>query len=310
MLLATTMTALLGAPAAAESAGTLPAGAQVFYAGAGASSFGGVAYNEGAAGSDGERDRYLQLRLDSYYARGLSDRIQLSAWLNPLAAGLVFDTGGLPCPGLGDSEDPAFATYCDAVISAGELGVQGRYRALDGPVVATLGLAAVGDPWNAGSRGNYTAIGRGALGLAPGLYLGRDFHLGALPSGILAFATYTWRLYPLIGEGPLAGETPTDLLVGGLEWRVGTGDFTWQLGLSGSRALGGLLWDETFAEVYWPSTDRWLVIRDSYLRVEGKASYALSERSGLHLALGRVFAAVNTPDDLVDLSLGVHVYRP
>jgi len=302
------LTALLP-HAFAESAGTLPAGSDVVYVGVGGATYASIELNEGAAVGEGERDRAYKLRLDGYYAHGLTDRLQLSVWAAPVSAGFVTDTAGLPCPDIGE-RGGAYEGYCDLTLSAGEVGVQGRYRLTSGAWKVTAGLAALGDPWNAGTRGRYTAVGVGAFGLAPGLYLGRDFELGGRPSGVVAYGNYSWRVGPRLAEGSLAGQTPPDIVGGGLEWRLGLGRWTAQVAVSGGTRLGGLLWDDDFMAQYWPTDERWLVIRDRYLKAEGKASLALSDTSGLHISAGRMLVAVNTSQTLTDAAVGVHKYFP
>jgi len=309
LLLALLLAAGLTGDARAESAGTLPSGADVVYLGVGGATYASIDVNDGAAVSEGARDRAYKLRLDTYYAHGFTDRFQLSAWAAPAAAGFVTDTAGLPCPDIGE-RGGAYEGYCDPTVSVGEVGVQARYRLSRGDWRVTAGLAALGDPWNAGTRGRYTAVGVGTLGLAPGLYLGRDFELGGRPSGVVAYANYIWRLTPTLEEGSLAGQTPPDVAGGGVEWRLGFGRWTGQLAVAGGSRVGGLLWNEPFVDEYWPTDERWLALRDRYLKAEAKASLALGDSAGLHLSAGRMLLATNTSETLTDVAIGVHRYFP
>jgi hypothetical protein len=301
--------ALLIPLAAAESAGTLPAGSDVIYAGLGGATFNHMRQSDGQSVSSGERDRYLAGRLDLYFAHGLTDRLQLSAWAPVGAAVVLEDSAGLPCPSVAQSDDPDFQGYCNPTVSAGVAGVEGRFKLTGGAVDVTAGLAAAGDPWNAGTRGRYTALGHGTLGLAPALFVGRGFALGGRRSGVTAYGYYMWRFWPtLADEGALQGGSPPDRISGGLEWFVGWDHWTWQLGVQGAARPGGLQWDDSFAADYWPSSERWLALADSSVRAEVKASLALPKDSGLHIAVGQLLYSTNTAAWMTDFSVGVHRY--
>jgi len=285
----------------AESPQVLPKGADVAYAGLGASSFAAIQANKGSVLNSGARDRLLALRVDTYYARGLTDRIQIAAFA-PVVHSRVFDRAGVaPCPR--DTE------YCDAITTVGEVGLQGRWQATRGPLNAVVSLAAVADPWNRGTRGRYTAVGQGSVGLIPGVVLGTEAPIRSVTVGIVGYAHYVFRIARRVDEGPAGPlKAPGDVLYGGLEARAKVKKITTQIGLTGDNRFGGLLWDSDYASFYFPTEDRWGVLRYRRLRAEVKVSVELPQSMGLHMAVGRVVAGVNTPPDVVDVSIGVHRY--
>ena len=283
----------LGGPAAAESAGTLPAGAVTLYGGVGLGTF--------QYGSSGMlRDRQWRPRVDLYGALGVTERLQVSLD-GPFAAVWVqekADEG--PCPTDGYEGD-----YCDTTITAGEIGLHARYRLTPGPGLV-VGIGARTDAWNAGTRGRWTNAGLGTTSLVGSVVGGRDWDR----LGVVAAAHYRLTFGRLVDAGLGELRLPGDEVVGQLEVRTPAGPITAQLGVMGVSRLAGVEYGSDYIDAYRFTRDRWASLRYRALRGEAKVSAPLGESAGLHLSVGRIIVAANGPKDALDVSIGVHRYWP
>jgi len=285
--------AWLSTPAAAESAGTLPAGAAVVYGGLGVGTF-----HYGSSGAI--RDRQWRTRADLYGAYGVSDRLQLSLDGPFVVNGVQDDPAEGPCPTEGYEGD-----YCDTTVSLGEIGLHARYRFTDGPkLVAGLGVRT--DAWNADTRQRWTNAGLGTTSLVGSLIGGHDWE----SFGLVAAAHYRLTFGRVVDAGLGEVDLPGDEIVGQLEARVPAGPVELHASVGGVSRLAGVEYGDEYIDYYRLTEDRWASLRYRALRAEAKVSVPLGDFAGLHVAAGRVLIAANGPRDATDLSVGVHRYLP
>ncbi|MFZ5477996.1 MAG: hypothetical protein ACOZNI_14575 [Myxococcota bacterium] len=278
--------------ALAETAGTLEGGSGVIYGGPAASTYAHLA-GSGAPGSGGRLARALQARLDLYGAVGLSDRVQVGAYVP-----LVYSTVVERLSNCDNEPD-----FCAPVATVGMAGVQGRVRVLDAPLRLTLGLGVSSGHWNADVRQRYTAVGESTTDVQPAVYAGHDLRFGRL----VAFAAYTNRhaLYARDVVG-YDGEVPADDLRGGLELHLRPGDLGLQVGAYTYQRLGGL----ALGDDWYDSGDRWAVLDYDNVSVGAKLSVPLPANMGLHVGVTQVVWVHNGPPDATDLTVGVHKWFP
>jgi len=289
--------ALLSAPAAcAESAHTLPGGAATVYAGAGLGTF--------QYGSSGlSRDRQWRARVDLYGAYGLSDRLQLSLDAPLVRNWVQDDPGEGPCPTGAYEGD-----YCDPVTGAGEAGLHARYRLVQGPPRLVAGLGVRGDPWNAGTRGRWTNAGLGCVSAVASLIAGVDGSAGGVGLGAVANGHYRLTLGRAVDAGLGEVALPADEVSAALEGWAARDALRFGLGLGYVARLWGVEYGDDYVDHYRHVQDRWASLQYRALRGEARASWAIAEAAGLHLAAGRVLIAANGPKDALDVSLGMHRY--
>ena len=273
----------------AESAGTLPGRSSVLYAGPGVTTYGHLQTSGGVS----DVPDAMQARLDIYTALGLTERVQLAAYL-PLVYSMAFADA---CKG-----------GCEPVIGVGHAGVQARVKALQDPLQLTAGLGVSSSAWLAPSRGRYTTVGEPTTDVQPALYVGRDVPLGKASGGLVLFGMYTWRLSTW--DSALSEDAPRDDVRGGVELHVTTGPVTVMAGAWTLQRLGGAQFDfedPLFVEAF-ATDERWAALDYDAVSVGGKLSVALPKDMGLHIALNRVAWVHNGPSDAMDVSLGVHKY--
>ncbi len=292
-----------------ESGWTLPDGAHVLYGGLGANTFSQLQFADDVEGQQ-TIDRGLRTRVDLFGATGLTDRLQLSAYV-PVVHAQVLDTEGRgPCPdGVGTSTE---VDYCDPFTTVGAPAVQARYAAVTDPLRLVAGFAVAGDPWNASKRGRYVGYGDAVVDLQPSLIVARSWTLGATEVGLLGRGAYTWRFSRLIEDSPAGSfRAPADDLRWLAEVHLAPpGPVSIELGLHGLERLWGLDWDGSYQAAHFPTVDRWTTLYYKHVAAGAKVSVALSETMGLHLGASRVISVRNGPPDTLDFSVGVHRYFP
>lgn len=293
----------------AESGWTLPEGAHVLYGGLGANTFSQLRFVDDAEGQQ-TIDRGLRTRLDLYGATGLTDRLQLSAYVPVVHARVIDTVDRGPCPdGVGSSTE---ADYCDPFTTVGAPAVQARYAAVTEPLRLVAGLAVAGDPWNASKRGRYVGYGDAVVDLQPSLIVARSWTLGATELGLLGRGAYTWRFSRLIEDSPAGPfRAPGDDLRWLAEVHLAPpGPVSVEMGLHGLERLWGLDWDGSYQAAHFPTLDRWTTLYYKHVAAGAKISVGLSETMGLHLGASRVISVRNGPPDTLDFSVGVHRYFP
>lgn len=307
MLATLALAALLSsAPAQAETASTLPGGSQVLYGGLGATHSRMLQFRDDAEGRQ-QIDPGLRVRADLYGAAGLSDRVELSAYL-PVAHGRVLDSDSRgPCPGgVGNATEP---DYCDAWTTVGAPFVQARWGLLQGPLLLTPALGVGGDPWNAGLRGRLVTPSDAVVDVVPGLYLGGGTDLGGLRLDLVGKGAWAVRLGRQVDGAAGSFTAPADEIRWAGEVHLAPSPKAKvELGLHGLNRLWGADWDGAYQSTYFTSPDRWTSLWYRQVAVTAKVSLALSETMGLHVGGGRVVAVRNGPPDTLDITVGVHRY--
>ncbi len=286
-----TLLALLVGHATAGPADLLPRGSTTAYAGAGLSTF--------QYGSSGWiRDRVFVAREDLYVATAPRAGWEVFASVPGLQGWVREYEDRGPCPRETD--------YCDPIVTVGQLSLGLRRGFEAGP--ARLAVAARGHSgaWNRDTRDRFDAVDYAETGVE--LSVAAAWRLRAGPWRLDLDAAAGWDAVLKEDLGGLRG--PLDTLRGTLGGELAHGRATLALGLVGIRKLGGLPYGTSWVEDWYPTEDRWIVLRYAAIQAAGKLSWNLTDHLGLHLAGTATLAAWSGPKDLVDVAVGVHRWFP
>jgi len=270
--------------------GLLPRGSAALYGGLGSSLWTvGMSRNP--------RDPASIFRIDAWGGYGVTDHVQLSGGLPLVHSRIVVDGPNRPCPSPEDD-------YCQPVTSVGDAHVLvhlgSSWRRLRG----RLAIGPRTDAWNAATRTRYINVGQGTWG---GVVEGS----GGIESddgGAFVEARYVARL-----GRPVPGydfRAPSDAVQGSVAGFVDLGQLRAQLAAHGHQQVAGVDYGPVYLQTLYDTGNRWGVVAFAQLRAEVKLSWALSDRSGLHLTASRAVATRNGPPDHTDLSLGAHLWIP
>lgn len=276
--------------AGAESPATLPAGSTTVYGGLGVST-----WRWGMSGN--RRDPAAIGRVDAFAAHGLSDRTELRGSLPLLASWIVDDPSLRPCP-------TTRGQYCDGVVAPGALDLGVRWRAVDTVFGWTLAAGVRGDPWLAPTRTRYLNVGQGVVGPTVGTIVGATGdHVGVVVASDL------WGTPGRAVPGT-DRRAPAPTVTAALELQARTGPVWWSASTQLVHRLGGVDYGPAYLRDLYPTSERWGVVRFGQASVGLKASIAVSDMVGVHVAASRPYWTRNGPRDLTDGSVGVHRWIP
>jgi hypothetical protein len=294
---------LWSATAHAESAGTLPKGSEVIYAGLGLTTFAKLDRGNGVE----DRDREVRPRLDLYGSLGLTERLQISLSVPVVYSTVIDDPDAQPC-GVFYPEP----TYCDAYMTLGSARLDSRLALLRKKTKLTAGLAANVDRWNAARRGQFNSAGSGRSNIEPLLVAGTSVDAGKWNIGGLALGAFALSLgeETTSADGSITLRSPPHSIRGSVEVRADApGPLALELGWHINQRLGGVPMDSAWVDDwFWPSKDRWNVVQYSSQALSGKVSIDLPQNMGVHVGVGRVVAVEYGPPDTTDVSIGWHRY--
>ncbi len=248
-------------------------------------------------------DRVRQPQATVAGSVGVTDRLQAGVFF-PMVASLVVDAPRKPpCP-----DTPAGEGFCEGFLAAGVARAELRYGLLEQQLPLSVGLAAVGDPWNAPRRGQRNAVGSGRTHLEGLVEVKQRRKRGdwALRGSVLA--AYSRALSPSVTslDGSQLLRAPADTLRAAAVGRLTSpGPTSFDLGFDWIQRLGGVPLDEQW-EAQWlgASLDRWNVLASRSLSVRGRIKVALSSGNSLHLRMDRTVLAANGPGDQTAVGLG------
>jgi len=270
--------------------GLLPKGSAALYGGAGMSTWSvGMSRNP--------RDPAAIFRADTWAGYGLGDHVQITGGLPVVHSRILVDGPDRPCP---NNE----ADYCRPVTSVGDahalVHVGGRWR----KAMGRLAAGPRGDAWNAGTRQRYINVGQGTWG---GLLEG-SAGVESVGVGTFVEGRYIVRLGRVVpGEDFRA---PSDAVQGTVAVHGTFGKVRGQLAVHAHQQVAGVDYGPAYLQSLYDTGNRWGSVAFRQLRVEGKLSYSMTDRSGLHLTLSRAAMTDNGPPDHLDVALGAHLWIP
>ncbi len=273
----------------AESAAPLPKDGTAVYGGLAAYTWRKLRFDTDAS-KDSTLDRDLTFRLDLYASHGFSDRFSMNASVPLVWSQVVDDTATNPCP---NGPFP-----CEAVVTVGSVGVQGRYAVLQGPVYVSPALGVTSSSWNAATRGHYATAGEATTDVQPALYVGG--HAGSMVDWVVA-GIYDYRTTFYAAQDG----APADDVRAFAEVRGSVGKVALTLGGSTYQRFGGVVVASDLS-----TDDRWAITDYDNVAGTAKVSVTLPHDMGLHLSATKILWVRNGPPDAIDVSIGVHRWIP